>query len=153
MEGSVMADIFDQIHAQANPTIPTGGGRGGGRGGGPMQATVATGGRGGGFTSPPAQPTGDVVGQSHAGQQQTNVQPKTGFGGRLLQNLNPVPLIDAMVHRPIDTVKNIVWPADQPAQEAADAWKQGDYGTAAERTLEDVPLVGPLIRQTRQDVT
>lgn len=75
----------------------------------------------------------------------------TSFGGRILQNFNPVPLIDSLVHHPIDTAANIFLPADAPAQEAADAFNKGHYMKGAERTLEDVPLAGPILRQARED--
>ena len=143
-----MADVFDQIHAQESTNAAPSGGRGGG---GVAPSVGRGGGRGGGMSG---QQSSDIFDQIHADANSgQSVQPKTGFGGRLLQNLNPVPMIDALVHHPIDTVKNIVTPGAQPSQEAADAFNQGNYGTAAERTAEAIPIVGPIIRQTRQDVT
>jgi hypothetical protein len=84
---------------------------------------------------------------------------QTGFFGRIGENLNPVPLVKSMWPTalggsvgPVQTLKNIVTPNPQVAQEAADAYNRGDYGRAAMSTVEDIPVVGPMIRQGEQDI-
>jgi hypothetical protein len=134
------ADFFSRQAVQPNPdTLPadffsdspkpsaSGGGRGGRGGGG--------------------------AGQQHNSDsmQFGRTDGKTGFAGRVIDNLNPVPLIDSLAHHPIETIGNILLPADAPAKEAADAFNKGRYVKGMERTVEDIPLVGPIVRQARED--
>ncbi|HXC04419.1 MAG TPA: histidine phosphatase family protein [Bacteroidia bacterium] len=77
---------------------------------------------------------------------------KTGFFGRLEENLNPLPLASALLKHPIGTAQSIVTPNKDVAKEASDAFNKGNYGRAALSTVEDIPLLGPLIRQAEQDI-
>ncbi len=82
---------------------------------------------------------------------------KTGFFGRLAENLNPLPLAKALVPEmlggagPLNTARAMLTPNPQVAQEAADAFNKGNYGRGIASTVEDIPLVGPMIRQAEQD--
>ncbi len=76
---------------------------------------------------------------------------KTGFFGRMAENLNPMPLLRAARH-PIDTANALVQPNEAAIQEATDAYKKGNYGRMALSTVEAIPMLGAPIRQAEQDI-
>lgn len=83
---------------------------------------------------------------------------KTGFWGRVGENLNPLPLVNAVMPEFVggkgllNTARQALTPNPEVAKEAADAFNRGDYGRYALSQVEDIPLVGPMIRQAEQDI-
>ncbi len=102
----------------------------------------------------------DVQGALKAGASKRDVidhmagmNPKSGFFGRIGENLTGMKdLAVGLATHPMDTAKSALTPDPAVAKEAADAFNRGDYGRAAASTVEDIPLIGPQIRRTEQDV-
>ncbi len=78
---------------------------------------------------------------------------KTGFFGRIGENLTGLKdlAVGAVTH-PIDTAKAMLTPDPTVSKEAADAFNRGDYGRYAGSQIEAIPLIGPQIRRTEQDL-
>ncbi len=78
---------------------------------------------------------------------------KTGFFGRIGENLTGLKdlAVGAVTH-PIDTAKAMLTPDPAVSKEAADAFNRGDYGRYAGSQIEAIPLIGPQIRRTEQDL-
>lgn len=92
----------------------------------------------------------DLAGAIQAGEQIKKGAPYR-FAQRVVENLNPAPLLQAAAH-PIDTAKAMITESGRKANEAIDAAKQGRLGRAVLSAAEAVPLAGPMVSQAEQDI-